>query len=155
MQISDILKPDSVKILGGCSSKKRLFNDLADIAAACYGLENARVVNALTERETLGPTTVGQGIALPHARLDGLDCVAGVFVRLERPVTDYKAADRQPVDLVFALLAPAEAGAEHLRALAAVSRTLRQQTICAKLRANADAETLYAILTDTTASRAA
>ena len=154
MEISSILKPEAVKLLGSQSSKKRLFQDLGDIAAGHYGLSAASVVDALLERESLGPTGVGQGVALPHARLDGLDQVVGAFVRLERPL-DFDAVDRKPVDLIFALFAPRESGVDHLKALASVSRILRDGTICTKLRANDDAGTLFAILTEPPSSKAA
>ena len=112
------------------------------------------MIDALIEREGLGPTGVGQGIALPHARLSGVDRVCGLFLRLEKAI-NFDAVDRQPVDLVFALVAPEDAGVEHLKALALVSRTLRDPAICAKLRANSDAATLHTILTELQATQAA
>ncbi len=154
MDLSTILKPAAVKVIGKTSSKKRLFMDLGDIAASAYGLNAEEIVDALLERESLGPTGVGNGVALPHARLPDLEKVVGVFVRLESPV-DFDSVDRQPVDLVFGLFAPKEAGVEHLKALALVSRTMRDSSICAKLRANSDPATLHAILTEGPASRAA
>lgn len=154
MNIQDILQPEAVRSVASISSKKRLFQELADLAAASCGLTQSEVFEALQERESLGPTGVGQGVALPHARLDGLEKVVAVFLRLDKPV-DFDAADRQPVDLFFCLLAPTNAGVEHLKALALVSRTLRVSQVCAKLRANDDASTLFTILTDTEASKAA
>lgn len=145
MQLSTFLRPDAVKSLSQTSSKKRLFQELGDLAHAAYGLRAVDVVDALQERETLGPTGVGHGVALPHARLHGLDHVAGVFLRLEKPL-DFDAVDRQPVDLIFALLAPKSSGVDHLKALALVSRTLRNAEICAKLRANDDPAALHAVL---------
>jgi len=136
------------------SSKKRLFQDLGDIAASVYGLRASDAVDALQDRESLGPTGVGHGVALPHARLDGIDHVVGAFLRLEKPL-DFDSVDRQPVDLVFALFAPRESGVDHLKALARVSRTLRDEAFCAKLRANSDPAALHAMLTDSTASQAA
>lgn len=153
MQISDILKPEAVKTLGSCSSKKRLFHDLGDIAITAYNCETAMVIEALMERENLGPTGVGHGIALPHARLSSIQQVHGIFLRLEKPL-DFDAVDRQPVDLIFALLAPESAGVEHLKALALVSRTMRDPDMQAKLRANADPATLHAILTEDQAQAA-
>ena len=147
MQVVDILKPQAVKTIASCTSKKRLFHDLGELAESCYGLPAADVIDALIEREGLGPTGVGQGIALPHARLAGIDRVVGIFLRLEKPL-NFDSVDRQPVDLVFALLAPENAGVEHLKALALVSRTLRNASICAKLRANSDPATLHTILTE-------
>lgn len=154
MQVDDILKPEAVKVIASCTSKKRLFHDLGELAETCYGLPSNKVIDALIEREGLGPTGVGQSIALPHARMAGLDRVVGIFVRLEKPL-NFDAVDRQPVDLVFALLAPENAGVDHLKALALVSRTLRNSSICAKLRANHDASTLHTILTEQQATQAA
>ena len=147
MQLSRILRPDGVKVLASSPGKRRLFQDLGEMAAAGWGLDAAAVTEALLEREGLGPTGVGRGVALPHARLAGLDRVRGLFLRLERPL-DFDAVDRAPVDLVFCLLAPAAAGVEHLKALALVSRTLRDAPTCAKLRANTDPATLHTILTE-------
>jgi PTS system nitrogen regulatory IIA component len=106
------------------------------------------------ERESLGPTGVGHGVALPHARLDGLDQVVGVLALLEKPI-DFDSVDRQPVDLAFALFAPIDAGVEHLKALALVSRTLRDAGLRAKLRSNTDPMTLYTIVTEAQAVQAA
>ena len=154
MQLSDILKPEGVKVLGSSTSKKRLFHDIGELAESVLGYKSSEVVEALLDRETLGPTGVGHGIALPHARLADVDKVCGLFLRLEKPM-DFDSVDRQPVDLVFALLAPATAGVEHLKALALVSRTMRDAATCAKLRANTDPATLHAILTDAQAIQAA
>ena len=146
MNLSGILKPEAVKVMGSASSKKRLLHDLGDLAHAAYDLDTGTVVEALMEREGLGPTGVGHGVALPHARLEGLDNVRGAFILLEKPV-DFDSVDRQPVDLVFALFAPQSAGVEHLKALALVSRTFRDAGVCKKLRSNADPATIHAILT--------
>ena len=154
MNLSDILTPTAIRTLGNVSSKKRLLHDVGDFASACYDLQGARLIEALMEREALGPTGVGHGVALPHARLDDIDAVKGVFLRLERPV-DFGAVDRQPVDLIFALFAPRDSGVSHLKALALVSRTLRDEAGCEKLRINSDPSTLYAILTAQNLSRAA
>ncbi|MDA3887352.1 MAG: PTS sugar transporter subunit IIA [Allgaiera sp.] len=154
MDLSSILKPGAVRVVGHLTSKKRLFQEIGDIAGQAYGLEAAEAVDGLQDRESLGPTGVGNGIALPHARLDGLDRIVGVFLRLDRPL-DFGAADRQPVDLVFGLFAPRDSGVDHLKALALVSRTMRDTAICAKLRANDEAATLYAVLTEDRASQAA
>lgn len=154
MDLSDLLTPDAIRVLASVKSKKRLFQDLAELGAAAHGLDAAQAVDALQERESLGPTGVGHGVALPHARLDGLERVCGAFIRLERPF-DYGSVDRAPVDLIFALFAPREAGVEHLKALALVSRSLRDPGTCAKLRANTDPETLFAVLTARPDSKAA
>ena len=154
MQLGTILKAEAVKSISSCTSKKRLFHDLGELAETCYGHPSTLVVDALVERESLGPTGVGQGIALPHARMDDAEEVCGLFLRLEKPL-NFEAVDRQPVDLVFALIAPENAGVDHLKALALVSRTLRDQSICAKLRANSDASTLHTILTEVQSTQAA
>lgn len=147
MKLSDILSVDGVRVLSAAGSKKRLFQELAEMASACCGIDSAEVAEALLEREGLGPTGVGNGVALPHARVAGIDEVVGLFVRLEKPL-DFDAVDRQPVDLVFCLLAPPGAGVDHLKALALVSRTLREASVCSKLRANTDPPKLHAILTE-------
>ena len=154
MELSSILKPAAVKAVGAAGSKKRLFAELGEMALGVHGLRAADVTSALQERESLGPTGVGKGIALPHARLEGLDGVLGLFIRLEKPL-DFDSVDRQPVDLVFALLAPQDAGVEHLKALALVSRTMRDADLCTKLRANSDAATLHTLLTEAPKSQAA
>ncbi len=147
MDLQEILVPEAVRVVSGASSKKRLMQEIADLANAAYGYCSSTVVDALQERESLGPTGVGHGVALPHARMGEIERVTGVFVLLEKPV-DFNAVDRQPVDLAFGLFAPEDAGVEHLKALALVSRTLRDKSICAKLRANRDPATVYAILTE-------
>lgn len=154
MQLSNILAADAVRANLRVSGKKRLLQDIAEMAAGIYGLDAAMVFDGLQARELLGPTGVGRGVAIPHARLPGLRGVIGLFEKLERPV-DFESVDRKPVDLVFALLAPEESGVEHLKALARVSRTLRDEVICAKLRSTNDPTALYAILTDERASQAA
>lgn len=154
MQLSTILKPGAVKVLSAASSKKRLLHELGELAQSAYDISHSVAVEALQERESLGPTGVGHGVALPHARISGLSDVVGTFILLERPV-DFEAVDRQPVDLVFGLFAPEDAGVEHLKALALVSRTLRDAAICSKLRANTDPATLYTILVDSQSVQAA
>jgi len=154
MELTSILKPEAVKVLSSASSKKRLFQEIGDLAQNAYDLGAATTVEALLERENLGPTGVGHGVALPHARLSNLKGVTGIFVMLETPI-DFGSVDRQPVDIAFALFAPENAGVEHLKALALVSRTLREPSLCSKLRANLDATTLYAILTESQSVQAA
>ncbi|TMM52659.1 PTS sugar transporter subunit IIA [Sulfitobacter sabulilitoris] len=154
MDFAKLLKPEAVKVLTSASSKKRLLQELGELAHSAYGLDASRVVEALQTREALGPTGVGHGVALPHARLEGLDEVVGAFVLLDKPI-DFNAVDRQPVDIAFALFAPEEAGVEHLKALALVSRTLRAPSICSKLRANPNPATLYTILTSAQSEQAA
>ncbi|MCU9840506.1 MULTISPECIES: PTS sugar transporter subunit IIA [Ruegeria] len=147
MELSSILKPNAVRVIGAASSKKRLFQEIADLAESALAMNSQETLEALLERESLGPTGVGHGVALPHARIPGLENVVGAFVLLEKPL-DFGAVDRLPVDLAFALFAPEEAGVEHLKALALVSRTLREQAVCTKLRANPDPTKIYAILTE-------
>lgn len=154
MELASLLTPNAVKSIGGMTSKKRLLQELAEIAAESYGLEADEAVEALQDRESIGPTGVGEGVALPHARLSGLSKVVGVFLRLERPLP-FDSIDRQPVDLVFALFAPDDCGVAHLKALAAVSRVMRDGRTCAKLRANDDPDTLHTILTDLQSIKAA
>jgi PTS system nitrogen regulatory IIA component len=154
MELSKLLTPGSVRVVSQLTSKKRLFQELGEIAAQNYGLQAAVAIDGLQERESLGPTGVGHGIALPHARLEDLERIVGVFLRLERAI-DYDSVDRQPVDLIFALFAPKDSGVDHLKALALVSRTMRDAGVCAKLRANTDPAKLYAILTEAKATQAA
>lgn len=154
MDFTSLLKPEAVKVSASVTSKKRLFQDLGELANAAYGIEANGVTEALRAREALGATGVGHGVALPHARLSDLENVVGAFILLEKPV-DFDAVDREPVDITFALFAPESAGVEHLKALALVSRTLREHSICAKLRANPDPATLYTILSEAHSVKAA
>lgn len=154
MKFADLLNPKAVKVVSAASSKKRLMHDIADVAEAAHGIPAQPAVEALMERESLGPTGVGHGVALPHARLADAERVSGVFILLEKPI-EFEAVDRQPVDVIFALFAPEDAGVEHLKALALVSRTLRDANFCAKLRANRDPATLHTIITEAAASQAA
>ena len=114
-------------------------------------LPERRIFETLMERERLGTTGMGQGIAIPHGRIAGIEKISGLFARLDPPI-GYDAIDEQPVDLVFLLLAPEGAGADHLKALARVSRLLRDQATCEKLRATTDPQVLYALLTEPTAT---
>ncbi|MGV8950390.1 MAG: PTS sugar transporter subunit IIA [Cypionkella sp.] len=147
MDLSKLLVPEAVKVFGQLPSKKRLFQELGEVVSQAYGLSAAYVFDGLQERESLGPTGVGNGIALPHARLEGIERIYGVFIRLEKPL-DYESVDRLPVDLIFGLFAPKDSGVDHLKALALVSRTMRDTNICAKLRANSEPSKLHAILTE-------
>jgi PTS system nitrogen regulatory IIA component len=153
MELTRILRQEAIRSVGA-SSKKRAFQTLGEIMASVHGVEEAQVVAALREREGLGPTGVGNGVALPHARLDGVEAMTGCFLRLDRGV-EFGSVDRQPVDLIFALFAPTGCGVEHLRALAAVSRVMRVQAVRSKLRSNTDPAVLHAILTELPATQAA
>lgn len=147
MQISDLLSPEAVLPSLKVKDKKQLLRELAEKASQITRVPQARIIETLTERERLGTTGVGQGIAIPHGRLSDITKISGVFAKLEPPI-EYEAVDNQPVELVFMLLAPEGAGADHLKALARVSRLLRNQAACEKLRKAATAEALYAILTE-------
>lgn len=154
MELADILVSDAVRMLSNVTSKKRLLQNVSELAADISGLDQQRIFDALQERELLGATGMGKGIAVPHARMADVDQVIGFFIRVDVPV-DFDSVDHQPVDLVFTLLAPEDAGADHLKALARVSRTLRDETVCRKLRSTADPAALFAILTENTTSQAA
>ncbi len=151
MEIKELLSPDAVLPHLKAASKKQLLQEIASRAATLTGLSERRIFETLTERERLGSTGMGQGIAIPHGRFAGLERIVGMFVRLDAPI-DYDAMDDQPVDLVFLLLVPEGAGADHLKALARVSRLLRNQPVCEKLRAASQPAALYALLTDPIAS---
>jgi PTS system nitrogen regulatory IIA component len=154
MQITDLLVPRGVIAQLRVSNRKQALQEIARRAAGLTGLPDRRLYDALAEREKSGSTGIGNGVAAPHGKLAELAQLVGVFARLERPIR-FEAVDDRPVDLVFALLAPADAGAEHLRALASVSRLLRDAAICQKLRGTDNADALYALLTDRGESYAA
>ena len=136
------------------ANKKQVLQELAKRAATVTGLKDRFIFDALLQRERLGTTGVGHGIAIPHGKLEGIDKLFGLFARLEKPV-DFDAIDEQPVDLLFLLLAPEIAGADHLKALARVSRLLRNRTICDKIRGSNDGDALYALITESNTSYAA
>lgn len=154
MEIHDLITPDGVLSGLRAGSKKQALQDLAKRAAEITGLHERQIFDVLMERERLGTTGVGNGIAIPHGKLANLDRLYGLFARLEKPV-DFQAIDDRPVDLIFLLLAPESAGADHLKALARVSRLLRDKTVCEKLRGTESAEALYALLTESEEHRAA
>ena len=136
------------------SNKKQALQEIARRAATLTGVAERRIYDVLSERERLGSTGIGRGIAIPHGKLPELSRLYGLFARLERPIA-FEAIDDQPVDLMFVPPAPADAGAEHLRVLARVSGLLRDVTTCQKLRGTDNADALYALLTDRTESHAA
>jgi PTS system nitrogen regulatory IIA component len=150
----DLISPKAINASLDVASKKDVLQALADGAAALIGQEPLSIFDVLWERERLGTTGVGQGIAIPHGRVPGLDKVVGYFVRLTQPVA-FEAIDDKPVDLVFLLLAPEAAGADHLHALASVSRLLRDAKLCEQLRRAKDAEAIYRLLTEASAAQAA
>jgi len=133
MDISELLADGGVVLRSGASSKRQALHTVAEAAGQALGLPENRVLEALLEREALGSTGLGSGVAVPHARLEGIDRVTAVFVRLDTPVA-YGSVDDRPVDLLFALFAPPRDGAEHLRALAAISRALRSPEMREQLR---------------------
>jgi len=154
MEISDLIRPEAVFANLHATSKKQALQELARRAAKLSGLPERRICEVLIERERLGTTGVGHGIAIPHGKLRELDRLVALFARLDDPV-DFDAIDEQPVDLICVLLAPENAGADHLKALARISRLLRDQRVCHKLRGAESADALYAVLTESAASRAA
>lgn len=154
MEIAELLSPESVIANLRASSKKQALHDLAKRASEISGLPERSIFDVLIERERLGTTGVGNGIAIPHGKLSRAEQLFGLFARLDRPV-DFDSIDEQPVDLIFLLLAPESAGADHLKALARVSRLLRDRQVCDKLRGTENKDALYALLTDSTAIRAA
>ena len=154
MEINDLLVPEGVVADLKATSKKQALQDLAKRAAEVSGLHERAIFDVLMERERLGTTGVGNGIAIPHGKLPNLDRLHGLFARLEQPI-DFHAIDERPVDLIFVLLAPENAGADHLKALARISRLLRNNGICDKLRGTDSAEALFAILTESQEDRAA
>jgi PTS system nitrogen regulatory IIA component len=154
MEITDLISPAAVIPNLRATSKKQALQDMARRAAEITGLHERAIFDVLLERERLGTTGVGNGIAIPHGKLASLDRLYGLFARLERPI-QFDSIDEQPVDLIFLLLAPESAGADHLKALARVSRLLRDKSVCEKLRGTDSSEALYALLTESPASRAA
>lgn len=154
MELADLVQKGAILPALKAGSKKQLFQDIANRAAEVYGVNAREVISGLLAREQLGSTAMGDGVAIPHARLEGLTQIVGIFARLEKPV-DFDAMDGRGVDLVFALLAPEHAGADHLRALARVSRLLRSGELREKLRETSRSEALYALITEPLASRAA
>jgi PTS system nitrogen regulatory IIA component len=154
MDIAELISPNGVVPNLRATSKKQALQELARRAAEITGLAERAIFDVLVEREKLGTTGVGNGIAIPHGKLASLTRLYGLFARLERPI-DFDSIDEQPVDLIFLLLAPESAGADHLKALARISRLLRDKSTCEKLRATDSSEGLYALLTESPASRAA
>lgn len=152
--LSDLLAPDAVLPTLKVNSKKQAIQELAAKAAELAGLPEREIFETLLQRERLGSTGVGNGIAIPHGKLPKIGRLFGLFARIERPI-DFDALDSEPVDLVFLLLAPEAAGADHLKALARVARVLRDPQTAAKLRATRDAAALHALLTQPAASNAA
>ena len=154
MEITNLLEREGVVASMKVSSKKQTLQELAEVAARVTGLKERLIFDTLLERERLGTTGVGHGIAIPHGKLAELDRLHAIFARLDKPV-EFDSVDDAPVDLIFLLLAPESAGADHLKALARVSRLLRNDSVCEKLRGTDDVDTIYSLLTDEQSTRAA
>ncbi len=154
MHLTDFLDFDAIKTSLSGGNKRSLLQQLAQLAGQRIDAEPAAILASLNEREQLGSTGFGQGVAIPHGKVEGLDKIYCLFARLAEPI-DYKAIDGRPVDLVFLLLSPPDAGAEHLKALAQVSRALRDKQIRAKLRGARSNDAIYAVLAGAEARDAA
>lgn len=154
MDLGDLITPESVVAALKAKSKKQALQELATVAATITGLGVNVIFEALLQRERLGSTGFGRGIAIPHVRLTGLNRIVCVFAKLEEPI-DFEATDGEPVDLLFLLLAPEHAGADHLKALSRISRVMRDPLAIDKLRGSRDRAALYAVLTQPLASHAA
>ena len=154
MSLNDLLTPDAVIASLRVNGKKQALQELSDRAAEVSGLPAREIFDSILQRERLGPTGVGDGIAIPHGKLAKCRRIFGVFARLERPI-DFEALDGLPVDLIFLLIAPESAGADHLKALATIARKLRNPNLAAQLRATRDASALYSMMTQTPTSHAA
>jgi PTS system nitrogen regulatory IIA component len=147
MPLLDFLDPQAVLPALRVNGKKQALQEIAEHAARLCGLSGASVYEALLQRERLGSTGIGEGIAIPHGKLPGLTRIFGLLARLEKPI-DFEALDGQPVDVLFLLLAPEGAGADHLKALSRVARVLREPGLIERVRATPDAAALYAIMTE-------
>lgn len=145
MQLADFLDFDAIKTGIPSGNKRSLLQQLANLAAHRLSVDASKIHASITEREQLGSTGFGHGVAIPHGKIDGLKRIYGLFVRLAEPV-DYKAIDQRPVDLVFLLLSPLDAGADHLKALAAISRVTRNAAILEKMRGARSRDALAAVL---------
>lgn len=145
MRLSDFLDFDSMRVDLGVSNKRQLLQMLGQIAGARAGFDPAMIVDSLVERERLGTTGFGRGVAIPHGKVEGLESIYGMAVRLADPV-DYKSVDGEKVDLVFLLLSPPDAGAAHLKSLAAISRTVRSESTLQKLRGARSRDAFAAVL---------
>jgi PTS system nitrogen regulatory IIA component len=154
MEVTDLIRPHAVVPNLRVTSKKQALQELSRRASDLIDVPERRIFEVLVERERLGTTGVGNGIAIPHGKLSELSDLQAMFARLETPI-DFEAIDEQPVDLICVLLAPESAGADHLKALARISRLLRDRNVCEKLRGSDSADAVYAILTESAASRAA
>jgi PTS system nitrogen regulatory IIA component len=154
MALTDLLSTDAIFSALRVNGKKQALQEMSERAAQVSGLPAREIFDALLQRERLGSTGVGDGIAIPHGKLAKCERIFGIFARLERAI-DFEALDGLPVDLIFLLIAPESAGADHLKALAGIARVLRDPEMAAQLRATRDASALYSLLTLTPTSHAA
>ena len=154
MTLTDLISRDAIIPSLKVSSKKQALQELSEAAARQSGLPAREIFDALLQRERLGSTGIGNGIAIPHGKLAKVSQIFGVFARVDKPI-DFEALDGEPVDLILLLVAPESAGADHLKALARAARLLRSQAITAKLRASRDAGMLFSILADEAKAHAA
>ena len=145
MLVSEIITQSQVLYLPSVSSKKRLFQEISNTLSMKVKVSSETIFNALKDREQLGPTGMGNGIAIPHAKISGIEKINGMFIRLEKPI-EFESLDKKKVDLVFTILAPVRSNVDHLKALAKVSRLLRDKNICSKLRSTEDLTALFSIL---------
>ena len=145
MSLNDLISPQAVIASLKANGKKQALIELSERAAEVSGLDTREILDALIQRERLGSTGIGGGIAIPHGKLAGCNRIFGVFARLEKPI-DFEALDEAPVDLIFLLIAPENAGADHLNALSRVARALRDQSLIATLRSTRDPSALYSII---------
>lgn len=153
MTLTDLLSPAAVISPLRANGKKQALQELAQHAATLTGLPDREIFEALLQRERLGSTGIGEGIAIPHGRMPGIERLVGLFARTERPI-DFDALDGQPVDIIFVLIAPEGAGADHLKALARVARVLRNQTVLEQVRKIRDPAMIYAVLAESAAQAA-
>ena len=154
MDVTDLVQPKAIIPSMKASSKKQVLQELARKASEVSGVDQREIFDVLLERERLGTTGVGHGIAIPHGKLPNLERIYGVFARMDQPIA-FDSIDDEPVDLIFLLLAPEGAGADHLKALARVSRLLRDRSVCTKLRGCESADAIYALFGEAAASHAA
>lgn len=147
MKIANIINQNSIYLNIKSGSKRQLLQELAEKASELSGLDERTIFDALLERENLGTTGFGGGTALPHARLENLDKIYGIFMRLSSPM-NYEAIDGKPIDIVFMLMSPDSSGADHLTALAQISRLLKDENTCEKLRRAQNTDEIYALLND-------
>lgn len=154
MDLGDLIRPEGVIASLKVKNKKHALQELAAKASKLTGIDAGQIFETLLQRERLGSTGIGSGIAIPHGRIEGLQQIVSVFARLEEPIP-FDSLDEEPVELVFLLLAPEHAGADHLKALARISRVLRDPKAIANLKASRDRAALYAVLTEPATSHAA